>query len=74
VQVAEMVVASMLHPTVPVFAKIARLFLISDILHNSGLPVQNAWKYRARFLPNNKQLKKKIKKITCQDEINNFGS
>lgn len=29
--------------------KLARLYLVSDILHNSSVHVSNAWKYRKEF-------------------------
>lgn len=32
--------------SMPIPAKIARLYLISDILHNSGAPIKNAYVYR----------------------------
>lgn len=33
----------------PLSQKIARLYLVSDILHNSSVHVTNAWKYRSGF-------------------------
>ena len=33
----------------PVTMKVARLFLMSDILHNCGAPVKNASAYRTEF-------------------------
>lgn len=43
---------SLLLNTTPVYpTKIARLYLISDILHNSSASAPNAWKYRTGFEP-----------------------
>lgn len=36
-------------PETPIPVKMARLFLLSDILHNSTAPVRNASRYRARL-------------------------
>ncbi|KAG1118627.1 hypothetical protein G6F42_013154 [Rhizopus arrhizus] len=33
----------------PLSVKLARLYLVSDILHNSSVHVSNAWKYRKEF-------------------------
>lgn len=33
----------------PIPLKVARLFLVSDILHNSTAPVRNASRYRSRL-------------------------
>jgi len=46
-EVIELLTESIQQPQMPVFSKIAHLYLISDILHNSSLPIQNAWKYRS---------------------------
>jgi len=43
---------SLLIETTPMYpTKIARLYLISDILHNSSASAPNAWKYRTGFEP-----------------------
>jgi len=43
---------SLLIKTTPMYpTKIARLYLISDILHNSSASAPNAWKYRTGFEP-----------------------
>jgi len=43
---------SLLLNTTPIYpTKIARLYLISDILHNSSASAPNAWKYRTGFEP-----------------------
>jgi hypothetical protein len=41
----------MLHKDLGCWAKLARLYLISDILHNSSAPVPNASAYRSSFQP-----------------------
>ncbi|CEH18015.1 Predicted splicing regulator, contains RRM, SWAP and RPR domains [Ceraceosorus bombacis] len=46
-QISEVLVASLLQPGTPLARKLARLHAISDILHNSAVPLPNAWKYRA---------------------------
>lgn len=43
---------SLMLKTTPMYpTKIARLYLISDILHNSSASAPNAWKYRTGFEP-----------------------
>ncbi|KAI8817249.1 uncharacterized protein EV422DRAFT_622733 [Fimicolochytrium jonesii] len=43
-------IKSLLIPQTPIFpTKIARLYLLSDILHNTATPIPNAWKYRMGF-------------------------
>lgn len=44
-----MITDSLLDRQLSVFGKIARLFLISDILHNSSLPILNVWKFRTAY-------------------------
>ncbi|KAI7865341.1 hypothetical protein BDF14DRAFT_1825991 [Spinellus fusiger] len=48
-EVVEVVCKSLVIPETPTSTKLARLFLVSDILHNSSVHVPNAWKYRQRF-------------------------
>jgi hypothetical protein len=45
-QVAEILVQSLTIDMTPVPRKLARLYVISDILHNSSNSLPNAWKYR----------------------------
>lgn len=45
-EVAEIVCQSLKLDGTPVPRKMARLHLVSDILHNSGTPLPNVWKYR----------------------------
>lgn len=47
-ELAEMLVASLLIPTTPIPRKLARLYVLSDVLYNSG-SVPGAWRYRAAF-------------------------
>jgi len=47
-QILDVIVESLLHRETSVPAKLARLYLLSDILHNSALSIPNAWKYRSR--------------------------
>lgn len=48
-EVAEVIVQSLLISSTPVPRKIARLGVISDILHNCAGTPTNAWKYRSLF-------------------------
>ena len=45
--VVSILTSSLLRPTTPIPRKLARLYALSDILHNSGTPISNAWRYRA---------------------------
>lgn len=49
IQVVDILVASLTLDSTPVPRKIARLSLISDILHNSSASIPNAWVYRSTF-------------------------
>lgn len=48
-QIADLLVCSLTIDTTPVPRKLARLHLVSDILHNSAASVPNAWVYRSLF-------------------------
>lgn len=48
-QIADLLVCSLTIDTTPVPRKLARLYLVSDILHNSAASVPNAWTYRSIF-------------------------
>ena len=45
-QITALLVQSLLIPSTPVPRKLARLYVVSDVLHNSAAPLPNAWKYR----------------------------
>uniref|UniRef100_V5GLQ8 Uncharacterized protein n=1 Tax=Kalmanozyma brasiliensis (strain GHG001) TaxID=1365824 RepID=V5GLQ8_KALBG len=45
--VVRLLATSLLQPSTPIPRKLARLYALSDILHNSGSPISNAWRYRA---------------------------
>lgn len=49
IQVADIIIRSLVVPSTPVPRKIARLHLICDILHNSAASISNAWKFRSEF-------------------------
>ncbi|BGP00344.1 U2-associated protein SR140 [Rhodotorula toruloides] len=49
--IADILVCSLTIDSTPVPRKLARLHLVSDILHNSAAPVPNAWTYRSIFEP-----------------------
>jgi len=48
-QVANIIVSSLVVDSTAVPRKMARLWLISDILHNSAVSLPHAWKYRQEF-------------------------
>ncbi|KAI8078079.1 uncharacterized protein B0P05DRAFT_544033 [Gilbertella persicaria] len=48
-EVVSVLCKSILLPGIPFSVKLARLYLVSDILHNSSVHVSNAWKYREEF-------------------------
>ncbi|KAI9362068.1 hypothetical protein DFJ73DRAFT_813257 [Zopfochytrium polystomum] len=49
-EIVDVIIKSLMLPGTPIFpSKIARLYLVSDILHNSACSVRNAWKYRSLF-------------------------
>jgi U2-associated protein SR140 len=47
--VADIIVGSLLVEGTPVPRKIARLYLICDILHNSAITLPGAWRFRGEF-------------------------
>ncbi|RWW30545.1 hypothetical protein GW17_00004874 [Ensete ventricosum] len=49
VQVVEVLTESLTLKETPIPTKVARLMLVSDILHNSSAPVKNASAYRTKF-------------------------
>jgi len=48
-EVIDIICKSLVSEDTPLPQKIARLYLVSDILHNSSVHVTNAWKYRSGF-------------------------
>ncbi|GJJ06342.1 hypothetical protein Clacol_000533 [Clathrus columnatus] len=48
-EIVDLIVASLLNDGTPVPRKMARLYLICDILHNSAASIPNAWKFRQEF-------------------------
>jgi U2-associated protein SR140 len=48
-EVVTMISASLQKSVTPAPVKVARLYLVSDILHNSSAPVRNASTYRSEF-------------------------
>lgn len=44
--VVDVLTQSLLIPSTPVPRKLARLYVMSDLLHNSSAPLTNAWKFR----------------------------
>lgn len=46
-EVTELLIQSLLIPATPIPRKLARLYVVSDVLHNSAAPIPNAWKYRS---------------------------
>lgn len=47
--VSKIIIDSILQPTTPISRKLARLYVVSDILHNSSVSASNAWRYRSLF-------------------------
>ncbi|SNX85336.1 uncharacterized protein MEPE_04045 [Melanopsichium pennsylvanicum] len=45
--IVSILTTSLLQPKTPIPRKLARLYALSDLLHNSGAPISNAWRYRA---------------------------
>ncbi|THG99514.1 hypothetical protein EW026_g2840 [Hermanssonia centrifuga] len=48
-EVVDIIISSLLVDGTPVPRKVARLYLICDILHNSAAPLPMAWKFRQEF-------------------------
>lgn len=48
-QIVEVLTESLTLKETPIPTKVARLMLVSDILHNSSAPVKNASAYRTKF-------------------------
>ncbi|KAH6602295.1 hypothetical protein BASA61_001248 [Batrachochytrium salamandrivorans] len=49
-EVLDILMRSLLVPSTPLFpTKLGRLYLLSDLLHNSGSSVPNAWRYRSNL-------------------------
>ncbi|KAF9152936.1 U2 snRNP-associated SURP domain-containing protein [Linnemannia schmuckeri] len=46
-EIVEILVEAMILSTTPQQVRMARLYLISDILHNSSIPLPNVWKLRS---------------------------
>lgn len=48
-QIVEVLTESLTLKETPIPTKVARLMLVSDVLHNSSAPVKNASAYRTKF-------------------------
>ena len=48
-QIVEVLTESLTLKETPIPTKVARLMLVSDVLHNSSAPVRNASAYRTKF-------------------------
>ncbi|KAF9207810.1 U2 snRNP-associated SURP domain-containing protein [Haplosporangium sp. Z 27] len=48
-EIVEIIIGSMVISTTPQPIRLARLYLISDILHNCSVPLPNVWKFRSSF-------------------------
>ncbi|KAF8933829.1 U2 snRNP-associated SURP domain-containing protein [Dissophora ornata] len=46
-EIVDIIVASMILPNTPQQVRLARLYLISDVLHNCSVPLPNVWKFRS---------------------------
>lgn len=49
VQITQRLVDSLLIASTPLPRKMARLYAVSDVLHNSSAPASSAWRYRSLF-------------------------
>ncbi|KAG0356558.1 hypothetical protein BC939DRAFT_460171 [Gamsiella multidivaricata] len=48
-EIVDVIASSMVLPGTPQPTRLARLYLISDILHNCSVPLPNVWKFRSAF-------------------------
>ncbi|BFZ65154.1 hypothetical protein YB2330_006317 [Saitoella coloradoensis] len=48
-EIVEVLCAACCSPTASPQVLLGRLFLVSDVLHNSSAPIKDAWRYRAAF-------------------------
>jgi hypothetical protein len=48
-EIVEIICKTLIIKETPIPTKVARLYLVSDILHNSSVSVPNAWKFRTGF-------------------------
>ncbi|KAF9950461.1 U2 snRNP-associated SURP domain-containing protein [Mortierella alpina] len=46
-EIVDIIVGSMVLPNTPQTTRLARLYLISDVLHNCSVPLPNVWKFRS---------------------------
>ncbi|KAF9938786.1 U2 snRNP-associated SURP domain-containing protein [Mortierella alpina] len=46
-EIVDIIVCSMILPNTPQSTRLARLYLISDVLHNCSVPLPNVWKFRS---------------------------
>ncbi|KAF9573526.1 U2 snRNP-associated SURP domain-containing protein [Mortierella alpina] len=46
-EIVDIIVGSMILPNTPQTTRLARLYLISDVLHNCSVPLPNVWKFRS---------------------------
>ncbi|QSL66973.1 hypothetical protein MERGE_001360 [Pneumocystis wakefieldiae] len=63
-EIVEILISSLIQPHIPISTKIARLYLVSDILHNSSIAIPNVWKYRQLLEQNLDNFRQQIVKIT----------
>nr|CAG8581504.1 4716_t:CDS:10 [Entrophospora candida] len=48
-EIVEIIFKTLTIKETPISTKVARLYLVSDILHNSSVSIPNAWKFRTGF-------------------------
>ncbi|CAG8617970.1 2093_t:CDS:10 [Rhizophagus irregularis] len=48
-EIVEIICKTLMIKETPIPTKVARLYLVSDVLHNSSVSVPNAWKFRTGF-------------------------
>ncbi|PWN87086.1 hypothetical protein FA10DRAFT_215297, partial [Acaromyces ingoldii] len=49
VTISDILIDSLMQPGTPLARKQARLYIVSDILHNSAATASHAWRYRSLF-------------------------
>ncbi|RHZ47320.1 hypothetical protein Glove_585g13 [Diversispora epigaea] len=48
-EIVDIICKALIIKETPIVTKVARLYLVSDILHNSSVSIPNAWKFRTGF-------------------------
>ncbi|KAI9140589.1 hypothetical protein BKA69DRAFT_497249 [Paraphysoderma sedebokerense] len=65
-EIVHILTRALVQPDTPMQTKIARLYLLSDILHNCGASVPNAWKYRVVIEGKLQQIFQHLNEVYCK--------